>query len=209
KRGSQLSVTTGGNHHELFSIRIQLIGHRRRLTASGQGALPDFNPRLDVESAQIVVHRGRNKDETAACNDGTTKIWRSADERRANRQQSRACPQWNAPLDAPGCRIDGDQGAPWRRVAGQPARGAEHFTAHSIGRPMLRRNLRAEATLFGRSLGRRVAITWDEMHLDGKIVYGRDEKLALRVERPAAPIHAAEIAGNYERAFGAGWREDT
>src|SRR6185437_11346641 len=68
-----------------------------------------------------------------------------------------------------------------------------------------RRNLGAVLALLRLFLDRLVAIARDQMDLHRQDVDVGHENLALGVERAAAPIHAAEIAGKRDRAADA-WR---
>src|SRR5262249_11307679 len=50
--GPELAVAARGDHHELLAVRAQAVGHRRRLAAGRQPALPQFGAGVDVEGAR-------------------------------------------------------------------------------------------------------------------------------------------------------------
>jgi hypothetical protein len=58
-------MPAGRNHHVLLAGPLEMIGHRRRLPARGQRALPQLLAGVDVERAQKVVRGGGDEDQAA------------------------------------------------------------------------------------------------------------------------------------------------
>ena len=71
-------MTAGGDHDELLAVGTQAIGHRQRLAAGRQAALPEYRAGVDVEGAQIIVHRRGDEDEISGGDDRPAQIWRAA-----------------------------------------------------------------------------------------------------------------------------------
>jgi hypothetical protein len=72
---------------------------------------------------------------------------------------------------------------------------------------MLRRDVPSEFTSFRCLLLWKVPVTRDQVNLHPEIVDIRHEKLSLRVERSAAPIHATKIPGKGDNAINV-WRSE-
>src|SRR5215831_2225515 len=205
---AELAVAAGGDDDELFAAGVQAIGHRQSLCAGRQTALPELRAGLDIERAQIIVHRRSDKDEAARGDDRASEIWRAANDGSGILGDIRRRSQRYTPADSPISQIYSDQRAPGRRIAGQTARRQERAPAHTIGRAVLRRHLGAELAQPGGSLRLVIPLARDQMNFHREVDDIRDKELALRVERPAAPVHTAEIARISQSSLRAGRGED-
>src|SRR5262245_47155269 len=58
---TQLAVAAGADQRELFAV--DLISHRRGLSAGRELAFPDYFSGFDVERAKLVIYRGGDEDE--------------------------------------------------------------------------------------------------------------------------------------------------
>src|SRR6266851_6412793 len=79
---AQLAVAARGDYHELLAVAPQAIGHRHCLPAGRQAAFPEFGAGVDIERAQIIIHRRSDKYDASGSNDRPTQIWRAADDMR-------------------------------------------------------------------------------------------------------------------------------
>ena len=61
--GVEAAVTAGCDDDELSAVH--LVAHRCRLAARGQPAFPELAAGVDVEGAQVIVHRGADERESA------------------------------------------------------------------------------------------------------------------------------------------------
>src|SRR6185312_14054048 len=73
-RRLEAAVPAGRNDDELPLVTARTIGHRCRLSPGGEMIFPQLTPGLDVERAEVTVHRGPDEDQVARGPDGTTHI---------------------------------------------------------------------------------------------------------------------------------------
>src|SRR3974390_3120332 len=75
--GAELAVTAGGDDDKLFAVRPQAVGHRHRLATRRQPAFPQLSTGLDIERAQIIIHRCSYEDEPTGGDDRSSQIRRA------------------------------------------------------------------------------------------------------------------------------------
>src|SRR6516225_9024914 len=161
--GAELTVTARGDDDELFAVGPQAVGHRHRLATRRQSAFPQFRAGLDIERAQIIIHRCGYEDEPTGGDDRSSQIRRALHDMSGVFDQIGGCSQGHAPGDRSSGQIDADQRSPWRRVAGEPGWSDKRAAAHTVGPTMLRRDLGTELAEPRGFLDRRVLIPRDKM----------------------------------------------
>ena len=97
--------------------------------------------------------------------------------------------------------IDGDQFAERGRIAGQPAGGAQMLAHHGVGSAALRADFDIETVLMGDLHFIAELVARDQPDDRREAVRGDDQVAALRFIRAAAPIDAADVAGENDGSF--------
>src|SRR6266568_1706950 len=198
-------MAASGDHHVLFAVRAELVGHRCGVATSWKLRLPQLLACFHIEGTKVGIEGAGDENQSSRTGDGATQADRSWWDRRLLTAKILQRTEGNLPSNLSFRHVNRDEHTPGWRRARQLRRRLEEAAKQSVGRPGLRGILavfRADFVAPEISAG-------NELYFGNQVVRVHEQKAVLRIKGVATPGHASKIARHSQSALNTWRSEDT
>src|SRR6266566_1654137 len=194
-----------GDHHVLFAVRTELVGHWCGVATSWKLRLPQLLACFHIEGTKEGIEGAGDENQSSGSHNGATQADRSRWDRQLLTPKVLQRTEGNVPSNLSFRHIYCDEHAPGWCRARQFRRRLKEAAKQSVGRP----GLRGVLAIFRADFVTREISAGNELYFGNQVVCVHYQKAVLRIKGVAAPGHAAKIARHSQSALNTWRSEDT